>query len=93
MIDGKPIIGRVVGEDDEVVMLNQNPYMSDQQIRVPKADIAHREASSVSIMPPRLLNRLNGQEVMDIMAYLLSGGDPEHECYTHERGCLYDEDE
>ena len=44
-------------------------------------------------MPPRLINRLNGQEVMDIMAYLLSGGDPEHECYTHERGCLYDEDE
>lgn len=92
MIDGKTFVGRVIGEDDAVVLLNQNSYTPDQQIRVPKADIAHREASSVSIMPPRLLNRLNGQEVMDIMAYLLSGGDPEHPCYTHEHGCLYDED-
>ena len=91
--DGKTVVGRVVGEDDEAILVNQNPYVPDQQIRVAKADITHREASSVSIMPPRLLNRLNEQEVMDIMAYLLSGSDPEHPCYTHERGCLWDEDD
>ena len=93
MTGGKTFIGRVVGEDDEAILLNQNPYSPDQQIRVPKADIEKREASSVSIMPARLLNRLNEQEVMDIMAFLLSGGDPEHQCYTHERGCLFDEEE
>jgi len=87
MIDGKTLMGRVVGEDDEAVELNQNPYAPDQQIRVLKADIASRENSPVSIMPPRLLNRLNEKEVMDIMAFLLSGGDPEHQCYTHEGGC------
>ncbi len=92
MTDGKTIVGRIVGENEEVVILNQNPYAPDQQIRAAKAEIAHREMSSVSIMPPRLLNRLNGQEVMDMMAYLLSGGNPDHECYTHKRGCRYDED-
>lgn len=92
MNDGKTIIGRVIGEDDDAVTLNQNPYDPDQRIRVLKADIAKREVSPVSIMPPRLLNRLNEEEVNDIMAFLLSGGDPEHECYTHERGCLYDKE-
>ena len=92
MNDGKTIIGRVIGEDDEAVTLNQNPYDPDQRIRVLKADIAKREVSPVSIMPPRLLNRLNEEEVNDIMAFLLSGGDPEHACYTNERGCLHERD-
>ncbi|MFT5144364.1 MAG: putative heme-binding domain-containing protein [Rhodothermales bacterium] len=93
MTDGKTHIGRVVGEEDDVLLLNQNPYSPDQQIRVAKADIGHREASPVSIMPPRLLDRLNGQEVMDLMAFLLSGGDPEHRCYTKEGGCLSPKDD
>ena len=87
MTDGKTLMGRVVGEDEEAVLLNQNPYSPDQRIRILKADITARENSPVSIMPPRLLNRLNEQEVMDIMAFLLSGGDPGHNCYTHEGGC------
>jgi len=93
MTDGKTVIGRIVGEDDEAVMLNQNPYTPDQQIRVFKDAITEREANPVSIMPPRLLNRLNEQEVVDIMAFLLSGGDPEHKCYTNEGGCLAKDEE
>mgnify|MGYP001590365947 CR=1 FL=1 len=91
--DGKSVIGRIVSEDDEAVMLNQNPYAPDQQIRVFKSAIVDRENSPVSIMPARLLNRLNEQEVADIMAFLLSGGDPEHKCYTNDGGCLATEEE
>lgn len=85
--DGKTMSGRILEEDDEAVELNQNWVMPNQTIRVLKADIAERELSPVSIMPTRLLNRLNEQEVADIMAYLLAGGDPEHPCFTHENGC------
>ena len=87
MHDGRRMSGRVVGEDSLSVQLNQNPYVPDQRASVAKADIASRELSPVSIMPPRLLNRLNGQEVMDLMAFLLSAGNPEHACFTHEKGC------
>jgi putative heme-binding domain-containing protein len=76
LTDGKKVMGRVVSEDDDAVQLNQNPYAPDQRISISKADITNRENSSVSIMPARLLNRLNEQEVMDIMAFLLSAGDP-----------------
>lgn len=87
MHDGRRMSGRVVGEDSVAVQLNQNPYAPDQRTAVPVADIASRENSPVSIMPPRLLNRLNGQEVMDLMAFLLSAGNPEHACFTSEKGC------
>ena len=86
--DGSKVVGRIVGEDDEAVQLNPNPFNASQVMAIPLADIADRSASTISMMPPRLLNRLNGREVMDLMAYLLSGGDPEHTCYTGPRGCL-----
>ncbi len=85
------IIGRVVAEVADSLWVNQNPYDPDQQIVVRTADIDAREKSSVSIMPPRLLNRLNGEEVLDLLAYLISGSDPDHVCYTHENGCEGDD--
>lgn len=87
LTDGKTYIGRVVGEEDGVVLMNQNPYDPNQQVELRAADIADRETSSVSIMPPRLFNRLNEDEVLDLMAYLISGGDPAHRCYTADEGC------
>jgi hypothetical protein len=35
-------------------------------------------------MPPGLLNRLNEEEIADLFAYLLSGGNKEHEIYGGE---------
>jgi hypothetical protein len=29
---------------------------------------------------------------MDLLAFLVAGGDPRHECFTHERGCMYEDD-
>lgn len=87
LTDGKTYIGRVVGEEDGVVLVNQNPYDPNQQVELRTADIEERETSSVSIMPPRLFNRLNEEEVLDLMAYLISGGDPAHRCYTADEGC------
>lgn len=87
MQDGRTMTGRVLDEGDEAIELNQNPFAPDQTIRVLKSDIAEQALSPVSIMPPRLLNRLNGQEVADIMAFMLAGGNPEHPCFTHENGC------
>ncbi len=35
-----------------------------------------REASPISPMPPGLLNVLNETQVLDLLAFLESGGDP-----------------
>ena len=36
------------------------------------------------MMPEGLLNRLNEQEVLDLMAYLLSGGEPKHAMFRKD---------
>ena len=85
--DGSTLTGRIVDEDRQTLTLSQNPYDPSQQIVIEKADVVGREDSPVSIMPARLLDRLNGEEIADLMAYLISGGDPEHRCYTGDKGC------
>lgn len=88
MHDGRTVSGMLVEDGADAVELSLNPFAPGQNtVRVPRTDIAAQGYSPISVMPSRLLDRLNGQEVMDLMAFLLSGGDPEHPCYTSERGC------
>ena len=89
LTDGRIVVGRVSGKDDDAIRLNQNPYDPEQETEL--ADVAERQVPSVSTMPARLLNRLNGEEVADLMAFLVSGGDAEHDCHTAEKGCEGDE--
>ena len=40
--------------------------------------MASVKPSNVSLMPDKLLNTLNENEVLDLLAYMLSRGDPNH---------------
>lgn len=91
--NGARVVGRVLREEDGQVFVNQNPYDPSQEVSVEASEILSREASPVSTMPSRLLDRLNEDEVADLIAYLLSGADAEHKCFTGEDGCQTDEDE
>jgi cytochrome c1 len=35
-------------------------------------------------MLPGMINRLNDEELKDLMAYLISGGNPNHEVYQNK---------
>lgn len=85
LVDGGAVGGRIVREADGVLYVNVNPYDPNQITEVEAAAVASREVSPVSLMPGGLLNRLNEDEVVDLIAYLRAGGDPEHELYTGER--------
>lgn len=82
--DGSSVIGRVIQQDDEVIVVNQNPFNLSQTITLQKADVESEKASPASIMPAGLLNRLNGEEVTDLIAYLVAKGDPSHEYFSPE---------
>ncbi|MES2571686.1 MAG: hypothetical protein V4710_16740, partial [Verrucomicrobiota bacterium] len=43
---------------------------------IPKEKIASRRISPVSMMPPGLVNVLTKEEILDLLAYLESGGNP-----------------
>ena len=84
--EDKKMAGRILSETDEKVTIMPNPYTTTYTVDLPKSDILKRELSPVSPMPPGLLNRLNEQEVADLFAYLLSGGDKRHAVYGGKRG-------
>jgi putative heme-binding domain-containing protein len=74
--DGVSITGRVVSEDEGSVTLVVDPENSAKVVKIAKADIDERQPSAVSLMPKELFQTLNQDEVLDLLAYLLSRGNP-----------------
>ncbi len=86
MNDGKKSAGKIFSESDETVTIMPNPYTSTLKVELAKSEIVKRGASPVSPMPPGLLNRLNEEEITELFAYLLSGGNPNHYFYGGDEG-------
>lgn len=72
---GTLVSGRVVDQDDASLFVQPSALAPDHLVPVPRDAIAERRNSPVSPMMPRLLNALNEQEVLDLLAYLLAEGD------------------
>ncbi len=75
--DGRVVVGRIVEETPDKVVVHPNP-LEPATVSVAKADIASREHSKVSPMPAGLLNTFTAEEILDLLAYLESLGDPKH---------------
>lgn len=80
--DGKKLAGRIKSEEGDSITLMPNPFNESYTIQLAKDNVEKRELSPISPMPPGLLNRLGEQEVLDLFAYLQSGGDANHEVYN-----------
>ncbi|MGA0871683.1 MAG: family 16 glycoside hydrolase [Phycisphaerales bacterium] len=78
--NGRIVIGRIV-RDDDVVELIVDPY-TGQTTKVAAKDIVAREASPVSPMPMGLLSTLELEQILDLVAYIESGGNPNHPAFT-----------
>ncbi|HTU24548.1 MAG TPA: c-type cytochrome, partial [Pirellulales bacterium] len=74
---GQQFVGRLIGESNDSLTLLVDPEDSTRWTEIPKADVASRTLSSTSLMPAGLLGPLNPSEVLDLLAYLLSRGNPQ----------------
>jgi putative heme-binding domain-containing protein len=74
--EGKSYTGRVVGLTNDTISLLIDPEDSTKVVTVKKSDIEEQQLSPVSLMPKDLFKQLNEKEVLDLMAYLLSRGNP-----------------
>lgn len=77
--DGSSIVGRLVNEDETTYYVSQNPFAPQNLREISKSDVTSTKISDVSVMMPGMINRLNAEELKDLMAYLVSGGNPDHE--------------
>ena len=75
--DGKVLIGRIVEETPEKLVLRKNP-LEPETVTIKKSEIESRSLSKVSPMPAGLLNTLTKEEILDLLAYLESLGDSAH---------------
>ena len=82
MLDGTQNIGMIVNLNSDSVSLNTDPTEPNQQVRIDRKQVKSIEPSKISLMPPGLLNLLTKDEIFDLLAYVLSGGDPKSPMFT-----------
>jgi putative heme-binding domain-containing protein len=75
--NGDSVFGRVVGEAEGQLLVMSNPFAPDDVTKIDPDRIKERSNNPVSMMPAGLINSLNPDELKDLVAYLLSGGNPD----------------
>jgi len=73
--DGETVTGVIVNLNGNDVMVNTDPANPFQQETIDRNKVKSIEASKTSPMPEGLLGLLTQEEIRDLSAYILSGGD------------------
>ncbi|MFT5467211.1 MAG: putative heme-binding domain-containing protein [Verrucomicrobiales bacterium] len=81
MKNGDLVTGVVVNLNGDNVTVNTDLTDPNQRTNVDRKLVESIEVSKVSPMPPMLLAMLTKEEILDLIAYALSGGDPENEMF------------
>jgi len=76
MKDGSMAAGQIAEENHYLLGLIVDPIAGTRQ-NYPKGNIVKREVSPVSLMPPALLFGFSKDEVLDLLAYMESAGNPQ----------------
>jgi len=76
---GQVLVGRAVEVGDELYVYTPELDAGPQVVKL--ADVEEMQASLLSQMPADLLHPLSEDELRDLIAYLLSGGDPKADVY------------
>ena len=86
MLDsGKQVVGRVVNLNNDKIMVCENMLEPGNLTNVSRDEIEETLVSKASMMPSGLINTLNKDELLDLVAYLQSGGDPDSPVFTGVR--------
>ena len=78
---GANVIGTIERETEETVTILTSPLLPQTTV-IQQTDVKSRELSPISPMPPGLLNVLTKEQILDLLAYLESGGDPKHRDFS-----------
>ena len=73
---GKSYTGKQVNDTKESITLVIDPENATKTVEIKKADIDEQIPSMTSLMPKDLLKTLNEDEALDLLAYLMSRGNP-----------------
>jgi putative heme-binding domain-containing protein len=77
-VSGNTYVGKIVNDANDKYTIVVDPEDSTKVVEVKKEDVESVKLSNISLMPEKLISPLNENEVLDMLAYLLSRGDPNH---------------
>ena len=80
--DGSIVVGRIISEEGGKVNVMTNPFAPNVLFPIESKDIKSKKDYPVSMMPPGLINSLNEDELKDLLAYLLSGGNDKDKMFA-----------
>lgn len=79
--DGESHTGRIGDQNDQQILLKGDLLNPANVIKIPWADIESVRPSTMSLMPPNLLDSFTEVEILDLLAYLKSQGSPDHRVF------------
>lgn len=79
--DGSSVYGRIIYRNDEEIALATNRFNFGKLTKFPVGRVQKVERSPISMMPPATIDMMNRQELADLMAYLVSGGNKRHKVF------------
>jgi putative heme-binding domain-containing protein len=85
---GKVVTGMIVKEGGGEVQVIENPLLSTKPQVIKAGEIDRKTESKVSPMPKGLLDKLTREEILDLVAYVVAGGNPSHKVFQggHDHG-------
>ena len=82
---GRTVNGVILEESADAVKIIVDPLAKSEPIVISTNEIEERTALPVSQMPKGLLNKLSREEILDLLAYVLAGGNQEHDFFTEHQ--------
>ncbi|MBX3443650.1 MAG: c-type cytochrome [Planctomyces sp.] len=79
--DGRVLEGRVINLNEKNLMLLTNMFDPNSIESIQRDEIEESQPSTTSMMPESLLDTFSEDEILDLVAFLKSGGDPGHEVF------------
>jgi putative heme-binding domain-containing protein len=78
LASGKTISGLVLEENADTIKIIENPLAKAEPTTIRRSEVLERQRSKTSLMPKGLLDKLTRDEILDLVAYVASGANPQH---------------
>jgi len=85
LVEGDLVTGKIISENDDLLVVETDAFSRTQE-KIPRKNIRQIKPAALSPMPEGLANMLNREEILDLLAYLQSGGRPESELFRKRGG-------
>ncbi len=87
---GDRVVGRIMnlkrrkdGKEGDVYRITTDMMRPNETKAIRAEEIVSIEPSGVSLMPSGLLSTMTDTDILDLLAYLLSSGDPDHHLFQN----------